>query len=151
MAATLRRINSSRKTLDTNSIDDATQGLTPEYRKRFTKLSEDNALTVGYYIISMKSESNSLSDNYRRSIIKVLTMFSIFCKNKRFDDVTRQDLLSFLDTFRKPESIDPMHMWVGTYNVYRTNLIQFFRWLYYPDIGSKRQNNKTSPRYGKYQ
>ncbi|MFZ0896313.1 MAG: zinc ribbon domain-containing protein [Candidatus Nitrosopolaris sp.] len=142
MAATLRRINSSRKTLDTNSIDDATQGLTPEYRKRFTKLSEDNALTVGYYIISMKSESNSLSDNYRRSIIKVLTMFSIFCKNKRFDDVTRQDLLSFLDTFRKPESIDPMHMWVGTYNVYRTNLIQFFRWLYYPDIAAKDRTTK---------
>ncbi|MGB7953488.1 MAG: hypothetical protein WCF23_05865 [Candidatus Nitrosopolaris sp.] len=115
MAAALRRNNSSRKTLDITSIDDATLGLTPEYR--FTKLSEDNALTVAYYIVSMKSESNSLSDNYRRSIIKVLTMFSIFCKNKPFDDATREDLLCFLDTFRKSESIDPMHMWVDTYNV----------------------------------
>jgi hypothetical protein len=42
-------------------------------------------------------------------------MFSIFCKNKPFDDVTREDFLCFLDMFRKPESIDPMHMWVGTY------------------------------------
>ena len=106
MAVTLRRINSIRKTSVITSMDEATQGLTPEYRKRFTKLSEDTALTVAHYINSMKSESNSLSDNYRRSIIKVLTMFSIFCKNKPFDDVTRQDLLSFLDTFRKPESID---------------------------------------------
>ena len=111
MAAALRRNNSRRKTLDNNSIDDATLGLTPEYRKRFTKLSEDNALTVADYIVSLKSESDSLSDNYRRSIIKVLTMFSIFCKNKPFHDSTRQDLLSFLDTFRKPESNDPMHMW----------------------------------------
>jgi len=142
VAATLRRINSNKKTLDTNSIDDATQGLTPEYRKRFTKLSENNALTVAYYIISMKSESNSLSDNYRRSVIKVLTMFSIFCKNKPFEDATREDLLCYLDTFRKPESIDPMHMWVGTYNVYRTNLTQFFRWLYYPDIAAKDRATK---------
>lgn len=36
-----------------NSIDDATLGLTPEDRKRFTKLSEDNALTVADYIVSM--------------------------------------------------------------------------------------------------
>lgn len=113
--ATLRRINNNRK-IDDNCIDDATLGVTPEYRKRFTKLSEDDALAVAYYIVSMKSESNCLSDNYRRSIIKVLTMFSIFCKNKPFDDATRQDLLSFLDTFRKPESIDQ----VGTYNVCRT-------------------------------
>jgi len=64
-------------------------------------------LTVADNIVSMKSESNSLSDNYRRSVNKVLTMFSIFCKNKPFDDATRDDLLCFLDTFRKPESITP--------------------------------------------
>jgi hypothetical protein len=142
VAATLRKNNGSKTTLDNNRIDEATLGLTPEYRKRFTKLSEDNALTVADYIVSMRSESNSLSDNYRKSIIKVLTMFSIFCKNKPFEDATREDFLCFLDTFRKPESIDPMHMWVGTYNVYRTNLTQFFRWLYYPDIAAKDRATK---------
>jgi hypothetical protein len=69
VAAALRRNNSRRKTLDNNSIDDATLGLTPEYRKRFTKLSEDNALAVADYIVSLKSESDSLSDNYWRSCL----------------------------------------------------------------------------------
>ena len=42
--------------------------------------------------------------------------------------------LSFLDNYRKPESVDPMHKWIGTYNVFRTFLVRFFKWLYYPDI-----------------
>ncbi len=27
-----------------------------------------------------------------------------------------------------------MHKWVGTYNVYRVQLLSFFKWLYFPDI-----------------
>jgi integrase len=27
-----------------------------------------------------------------------------------------------------------MHKWIGTYNLYNTNLTCFFKWLYFPDI-----------------
>jgi len=40
--------------------------------------------------------------------------------------------LAFLDNLRKPENVDPMHRWVGTYNTYRIQLIRFFKWLYSP-------------------
>jgi hypothetical protein len=53
---------------------------------------------------------------------------------KPFVDMTRQDIVSFLDSMRKPESLDPLHRWVGTYNLYRVLLVRFFKWLYYPDI-----------------
>ena len=39
-------------------------------------------------------------------------------KNKPFSEITRDDLLSFLNSFRKPEPIDPLHKWIGTYNHY---------------------------------
>ena len=77
---------------------------------------------------------DNLTDNYRRDIIRGLAHFSIFCNNKSFKQITRDDLISFLDSFRKPENIDPLHKWIGTYNTYRMYLTRFFKWLYYPDI-----------------
>jgi integrase/recombinase XerD len=40
---------------------------------------------------------------------------------------------------RKPEESDPLHKWIGTYNIYRVLLIRFFKWLYYPDIEQKKR------------
>lgn len=56
--------------------------------------------------------------------------------------MTREDILSFLDSFRKPESVDPLHKWIGTYNLYAIHLMRFFKWLYYPDI---EQNKRRKP------
>ena len=70
----------------------------------------------------MKSETN-LSDDYRRNILKITSSLSVFCKNKPFKSMTRlDDVLSYLDTLRKPESVDSMHKWIGTYNLYNTIL-----------------------------
>ena len=43
-------------------------------------------------------------------------------------------MISFLESFRRPEASDPLHKWIGTYNIYRIYLLTFFKWLYYPDI-----------------
>jgi hypothetical protein len=101
--------------------------------------SKQNALTICDYIYSLKSESNP-SDHYRRDNIILLCKVSTFFKNtKLFKEITREDLLSFLDSFRKIESADPLHQWIGTYNTYRINFMRFFKWLYYPDIEQKKR------------
>jgi integrase len=51
--------------------------------------------------------------------------------------MTREDILLCLDSLRKPESSDPMHRWIGTYNLYRSCYSRFFKWLYYPYIEPK--------------
>jgi hypothetical protein len=48
--------------------------------------------------------------------------------------MTGQDILDFLDRHRKPEDVDLLHKWMGSYNHEDTILLRFFRWLYYPDI-----------------
>ena len=48
--------------------------------------------------------------------------------------MTRQHILSFLDSLRKPETSDPQHKWIGIYNLDRTLIVKFFKWLYYPEI-----------------
>jgi integrase/recombinase XerD len=48
--------------------------------------------------------------------------------------VTGEDLLAFLSQYKKAEPIDPLHKWVGTYNIHLARLIKFFKWLFYPDL-----------------
>jgi len=76
-----------------------------------------------------------MSDHYRMILIKVLSKLSVFTGNRPFRSMARQaDILPFLDSIRKSERADPMHKWIGTYNLYNTLLIRFFKWLYFPDI-----------------
>jgi len=80
-------------------IQDVTAGLIPYFQKLLYKLPKENAWTIANYIMSMKTEVN-LTDNYRRDVLKVLANFSIFCNNKLFKQVTKDNLVSFLDSFR---------------------------------------------------
>jgi hypothetical protein len=66
--------------------------------------------------------------------IHKLKQLAEFHMSKNFKEMTRQDIIEFLDRLRKPESVDPLHKWVGSYELARTVLLRFFRWLYYPDI-----------------
>lgn len=107
--------------------------------KRVLPVSRENVLIICDYISSLKSEINP-SRSYKGSTIIVLCKLSIFFKNdKTFKEITREDLLSFLNSFRKTESIDPMHKWIGTYNLYRIQLMRFFKWLYSPSIDYKKR------------
>ncbi len=104
-------------------------------------LSTENALIISDYIIAMKTEINP-SDNYRSDSIKILHRFSKYNKNKLLKTITRNDIISFLDSYRRPEATDPLHKWIGTYNLFRIYLLRFFKWLYYPDINA---NGRPKP------
>ena len=80
--------------------------------------NQDNALTIARYILATKNEIN-LSDGYRMSLIIILSNLSrLLCNTKkRFSEITREDFQAFLNSFRKPEPIDPLHKWIGTYNI----------------------------------
>ena len=96
------------------------------------------------YIAAMKSEVN-LSDNYRRDVIVVLSKFSNYGDNryKSFKDLTRTDVLAFLDKLRKTETQDPLHKWIGTYNTFRMHLLRFFKWLHSPEIEPSKETKTT--------
>jgi integrase/recombinase XerD len=106
---------------------------------RVLPANKENVLMICDYISSLKSEINP-SDRYRKNTIILLCTFSTFFKNtKQFKETTREDLLSFLDSYRKIETVDPLHKWIGTYNLYRIQVMRFFKWLYSPDIEQKKR------------
>jgi integrase/recombinase XerD len=113
-------------------IDEITAGLPASFNKNLRSISEGNAATIIDYITALKVEINP-SDNYRRDLINVMSIFSRYCDNRPFKDILRTDVIAFLDTYRKTETQDPLHKWIGTYNQFRIHLIRFFKWLYSPD------------------
>ena len=113
------------------------------------RLSKENAMTVCEYIIAMKREINPRY-NYVRYTIQFLSELSRAVGiNKKFIDMTRDDLLSYLDKSRKPENEDPLHKWIGSYNIRCVILFRFFKWLYYPNITNPKKRSELSSQEGK--
>jgi integrase len=122
--------------LTEGKIENAALSLKPACKKILQRISKNNASIIADYIISMQTETNP-SDHYKKDTIKLLCKFSQRNNNKPFEQITRQEVIVFLDQLRKPEIADPLHKWIGTYNLYRIYFLRFFKWLYYPDVESK--------------
>jgi len=114
-------------------IDEIGAGIPAYSSKQLHNISAENAAVIVEYIFAMKNEVN-LSDHYRKGLIDILTRFCRFIEDKPFKQSVRADVIAFLETFRKSETQDPLHKWIGTYNLFRVYLLRFFKWLYYPDI-----------------
>lgn len=111
-------------------LDLITAGAQPFVREHLlTRITRENCQIIINYILAMQTEV-SLSQTYRIDTINKLKRFAEFHNLKSFRDITRQDIIDFLDSLRKPESIDPLHQWIGTHEINRTILLRFFRWLH---------------------
>jgi hypothetical protein len=104
----------------------ATEGLQPCVENWLKiKTSNKNALTISEYVLSLRREINP-SQNYTKTQIQALVELSEYLKQKPFEQLTGEDLLSFLYKFKKTEDKDPLHKWIGTYNLKHEILRQFF-------------------------
>lgn len=106
-----------------------------------TRISRENCKTIIDYVLAFQTEV-SPSNSYRIYTIARLKQFSEFHKSKPFKEITRQDIIDYLDSYRKPETVDHLHKWIGTYNTIRICLLRFFRWFYAPDLA---QNDRPKP------
>jgi integrase len=114
------------------------EGLIPYFMELIVRTGENNSSTIVEFLLAIKIENN-VSECTKSNYIVTLSFLSAFHKNKVFNEMTRDDILSFLDSYRKPEASDPLHRWIGTYNNHRVHLIRFFRWLYYPILEQKKR------------
>jgi integrase/recombinase XerD len=95
----------------------------------------------------MKREINPRINTIRITIQFLSELSKFAGVEKRFEDMMAKAtdiLLSYLDTCRKPENKDPLHKWIGSYNVRRVILFRFFKWLYYPNVANPDKRNELS-------
>ena len=121
-------------------LDLITAGSRPYIKRHLLeRLSRENCNTIINYILAFQTEV-SPSESYRLDTIETLKKLSTFHENKKlFHDMTRQDIIDFLDRLRKPETLDPTHQWKGSYEINRVILLRFFKWLYSPDSSANKR------------
>jgi len=105
-------------------------------------MNPHNAKTIRNYIDAEKVEIN-IKESTMADKIKKLCWLSRHLNHKSFTSITKQDIVNYLDSIKKPESEDPSHRSIGTYNGIRIVLLKFFRWLYNPDEPDHRK--RTTP------
>jgi len=85
----------------------ATEGLQRSVKNWLRiKTSNENALAISEYVLLLRREVNP-SQNYTKIQIQALVELSEYLKQKPFKQLTTEDVLSFLDKFRKTEDKDP--------------------------------------------
>jgi integrase/recombinase XerD len=119
-------------------IENIASELNSDYPKNLLYAVGNNVDVILNYLTAMKTEV-SYSPNYAKSTIAVLCGFSTFHKNNSFKEILRDDIIGYLDSFRKTETQDPLHKWIGTYNHYRIILVRFFRWYHSSNVEHKKR------------
>ncbi|HEY7108055.1 MAG TPA: site-specific integrase [Nitrososphaeraceae archaeon] len=89
------------------------------------------------YLTAMRMEGSS-NPHYERDISHTINSIERFA-SKDIKNVTTADILNFLNHFKKAEEIDPLHKWIGTYNIHLNRLVKFFKWLYYPNLPARER------------
>lgn len=89
----------------------------------FDQTQAENNKIIDDYVEARKTETN-ISKNFQRLILRTVNYLTRYT-NKNLKNITRDDLVSFLNSFRKGETEDPTHRWIGTYNTYLIILIPF--------------------------
>jgi len=84
-------------------------GLASGYCRRLN-LCEDNAPVIANYLKALANEIH-LSDNYKRMNLTTLVYLSRFHSNKQFKQMTKDDILLYLNSSRKNDAADPLHRW----------------------------------------
>jgi integrase len=125
-------------------IEVACQGLPKEAgRLLFALSNRQNSEAIASYVIACQHEVNPTVD-YVMLNIRVLSYLASYSNNTiHFKDMNRENILAYLDSLRKPEVSDPMHKWIGTYNLYAVVISKFFKWLYYPEIPREKRGKPT--------
>ncbi len=110
-------------------------------KKRLFRLaaeSPENTEIICDYITAEQTEIN-IKESTKEGKIKCLVWLSSFHNHKSYRSMIKQDILNYLNGLRKPESIDPTHRWIGSYNIRQMIFLKFFRWLYNSDESDVRK------------
>lgn len=107
VAATATNIDKVR----IDKINAAAVGLQPEFTHLLSnRVSKENGLDIATFILAMRTEID-LADSYRKSLIRTLCYLSEHAAQQLFREMTRDDVISYLETARKSKEADPLDRW----------------------------------------
>src|SRR5215831_18569531 len=103
------------------------------------QVNPTNAAILCDYLVAEQNELN-IKESTKESTIKRIIWFSAFLNHKTFNEITKDDILAYLNSrIKKSASVDSTHKWIGTYNGTQMVFSSFFKWLYNRDEPDNRK------------
>jgi site-specific recombinase XerD len=111
---------------------EAISGLNNRYFTVMTeRMSVNNAYILAKFIISDRKERN-IASNTIMLYIDGIAYLGNYLEHKELDKMDKNDIISFLDSYRKPETTDPLHKWITyiQYTIrYNLQIFQMVIWF----------------------
>lgn len=120
----------------TRKIKSLTTYLKPYISKTLNELVKTHPVNVKIICDYITAEQNELNikDSTKETKIKRLVHLSKFFEHKKtFYDMTKDNILEYLNSLRKSSTVDPTHKSVGTWNARQMQFLKFFKWLQNPN------------------
>jgi integrase len=121
-----------------NSITQYQRRYVANLLRKMVQRNSYNANVICEYIIAEQNEIN-IKESTKEGKIKCLIGLSTYLNHKSFQNVSKNDVLDYLTSLKKPVTVDPTHKSIGTYNGRQMILLKFFRWLHNPDESDSRK------------
>ena len=116
-------IGSSQSIDDINSIERKTEIVTKHLKPHVMRVlnavlqnNPDNTRIICDYIIAEQNEINIKESTRETKIKKIAHLSKYFHHQKTFYDMTKDDILNYLNNLRKSSIEDPTHRSIGTWN-----------------------------------
>ena len=111
--------------------------------RQVSELSKIHSIPLLEFKDWLIDEEDSMLSN-AANYLRVLKLFSNHIgNNKDFKDVTREQVLEFLNKRKNSIEDDPDKKWIRTWNDYLARLIGFYRWLYNQESNKQRSEWDT--------
>ena len=108
-----------------SKVGQITQGLEPSFKQLLLKTPDPNQDIICNFLLEEILQLNIMPQTLMWKL-KVLCYVSRFLNHKSFKDMTKQDVVLYLNSLRKADSTK----WVGTYNNRVLVFRKFFNWLH---------------------
>lgn len=95
--------------------------------KDLSLANSQNGNVICDFIIAEINNDN-IKTSTKLTHVKILYWFTKYLEFNNFSCATRDDIIDYLNSLRKPEHLDPTHKWIGTHNTRQMILSKFFRW-----------------------
>lgn len=121
-------------------IEHITQYLKPYISKilyEVLQINSNNLKDICDYIVAEQNELNIKESTKETKIKKLVHLSRYFHHKKTFYEMTKEDILDYLNNLRESSIANPTHKSIGTWNSRQMLFLKFFRWLYNrnePDI-----------------
>lgn len=121
----------------------ALEGLPGHLQKGvLSEVPEANRKVLVDFLYDLVNRENK-SPNTKLMYVKHLLYLFRSVKHKAINEITRDDVLSYLHSLRKPLPKDPQQKWISTHNTRAVMYVKFFKWLAYPELSPAERKKKV--------